>query len=449
MTTAGIKYATKEADDAVALATAIGKGSWRLGMVQEAELSALDSEMRPIDRLGANGLGALTHLVQPHQDAIDRLTGKAAAVRTIVDAWHRAAKELDEATTNFDRTLRTDTDEWAGEAAGTWRTRAREYLQAMRGSAGAARATAAAATEIGETVAGMRTEAARLVGDVVDAIVNLAKASSSVQGATTDLLARAETLAATLTPQLTRLETNLLNMTANFRESQPVETMWKRMGVWFGALPRNMVQQTPPTDAQRGDFGRGGAYLDGSHIRLVPRDPTVPNVTLPNNVGAQGFELGPRWNVLSKEHHYRIPTDTDIPFDQARAHFGKAISENPVPANPADGEFDGRPEGVTNDAGMGNLVRTYTLPSPDPSRYTDITVNYTLGDKHILQEGYVIRYGERMPDGNTRIISYGEGTGLIQHPLNLPAHAVFGYNWEQNHEEIVGTVKHRMNMPPR
>jgi hypothetical protein len=445
--TVGIAYATREADEAVTLAADIGKGTWRRGGTPPAELGALDSAMRPIDRLGAAGLGAFTPVLQRHQDVIDRLTGKAAAVRTFADAWQRASKELTEATANLDRRVRTDTAPWAGEAAGAWRVRSAEYVQAMRGTAAAATATAAAATAMGETVAGARTEAARVTAGVVDAIINLARASSAVQGNPTELLARVERLATTSLPQVSKAEGDLLATIGNFRATSPggLQDLWKRLGVWFGALPRDMAQVTPPTDAQRGDLGRGGAYLDGSRIHLVPRNPTVPRVTLPNDVGAEGFEVGPRWNIVSPEHTYNVRTETTIPFDRARDLFGEAIAQDPVPAS---GDLHARPEGVTNDAGLGNLVRTYTYPSPDPSRFSDITVNYTLGDKHILQEGYVIRYGERMPDGNTRIVSYGEGNGLLQHPVS-PAHILFGLGWKDNHADIEATVDHRMNMPPR
>lgn len=458
MTTRGIAYATREADEAVALATEAGKGTWRAG-IQPAQLSALDSTMRPIDRLDAAGLGALTHLFQRSQGVIDRMTGKAATIRAFAEAWQRAATEMDEARTNFDRTLRTDTSSWAGEAVGAWRNRAAEYLQAMRGSAAAAKATAAVATAMGETVAGARQNAARIVGDVVDAVINMARAYSSTQGSTTELLVRAARMTQGLETQVAGIQSDVVNSIAQFQSSSSgrLQDLWKRLGVWFGALPRGMTAKPAPTDAERGAFGRGGAYLDGAYIHLVPRNPDVPRVRLPNNVGATGFEVGPAWNVLYPEHTYHVSTDTTIPFDRAREFFGEEISRNPVPSNadpddPTSAEWAGRPEGVTNNAGSAfgsdNLVRTYTYPSPDPSRFTDITVNYTLGDKHILQEGYVIRYGERMPDGTTRIVSYGEGNGLLQHPVS-PAHLVFREAWQNNHAEIEASVNHRMNMPPR
>lgn len=444
-TTAGITYATREADEAVQLAADLGTGAWRTADTPVAELGALDSTMRPIDRLGAAGLGAFTHLLQRFQDLIDRMTGKVGTVRTFTEAWQRASTELDEAKVLFDRTVRNDTSSWSGEAAEAWQIRAGEYSQAMRGCAAAAKATAAMATAMGETIAGARTEVATRTDQLVDAIIALAQASTSVNGTTTELLARVERLAEAAAPSITRIEHDLGLEIARFRTSPPghLQDLWQRLGVWFGALPRDAdLTQTPPTDAERGDHGRGGAYLDGRSIRLVPRDPTVPEVTLPNNVGAEGFEVGPRWNLITPEHHYRVETDTDISFDQASTVFGDAIAEDPVPAS---GDLTGRPEGVTNNAGLNNLVRTYTYPSPDPSRYTDITVNYTLGDKHILQEGYVIRYGERMPDGTTRIVSYGEGNGIIQHPMNFIAHGIFGLGWKENQADIAAEVEHRLS----
>jgi hypothetical protein len=63
------------------------------------------------------------------------------------------------------------------------------------------------------------------------------------------------------------------------------------------------------------------------------------------------------------------------------------------------------------------LVQSFRVESPDPTKYTDITVNYTIEGKHGLTEGFVMRYGEIGPDGNITIRTYGEGNAWEQSPL--------------------------------
>jgi hypothetical protein len=191
------------------------------------------------------------------------------------------------------------------------------------------------------------------------------------------------------------------------------------------------------SDIGTGAWGRGGAYLDGDQIRLRPRDSTVPSVVIPNNVGAQGFEVGPAYDIISREHTYRVELDTSVPFDGNSTRFGDAIASNPVPTS---GDQPASPTGARNDAMWNDYVRSYSVPSPDPSRYTDLTVNYTIAGEHRLHEGYVIRYGERLPDGLTRLVSYGEGNALVQHPLNVFNRAAVDVVWNSNHLEILGSV---------
>lgn len=60
-----------------------------------------------------------------------------------------------------------------------------------------------------------------------------------------------------------------------------------------------------------------------------------------------------------------------------------------------------------------NIVRSYVIKSDQPNR-TDIVVNYTVDGKHMLDEGFVMRYGEMGPNGGVRIVTYGEGDALLQ-----------------------------------
>lgn len=71
-------------------------------------------------------------------------------------------------------------------------------------------------------------------------------------------------------------------------------------------------------------------------------------------------------------------------MNQNGSGLDRAISENPTPGpNRA-----ASPVGTRNDvgyfptAGDHNYVKSFTIPSPDAHRYTDITVNSTIAGEH-------------------------------------------------------------------
>jgi hypothetical protein len=85
------------------------------------------------------------------------------------------------------------------------------------------------------------------------------------------------------------------------------------------------------------------------------------------------------------------------------------------------------------------MVRSFLVPSPDSSRYTDIIVNYTVADEHGLAEGFVMRYGEVGEQGNvTSLRSYGEGNAWQQNPaLGFIWRPQVGNVWTQNQLEVI------------
>jgi hypothetical protein len=153
------------------------------------------------------------------------------------------------------------------------------------------------------------------------------------------------------------------------------------------------------------------SVVNGEYIRIIPWDTSVPRVVL--YTGATGAR-----GITGREasfHHYAVATDAGR---RDRNSLGTAIAEKPTPG-PAN-----RPatiSGQINNAGRiplngnTNLVQSYRVPSPDPSRYTDITVNYTISGSHGLNEGFVMRYGEVGENGIT-LRTYGEGNAWEQNP---------------------------------
>lgn len=180
--------------------------------------------------------------------------------------------------------------------------------------------------------------------------------------------------------------------------------------------------------------GRRSVVKDGQ-IHIQPEDKTVPTIApIPNNVGATGVSPSDR-----SFHAYNVRTNSSLTGAQA----GDGLRTNPTPGNDSPATADGTRNnvGAIPTAGNNNFVRSFLVPSPDPGRFTDVTVNYTIAGEHGLAEGFVMRYGE-IGDGGTVLRSYGEGNNWRQNPMleNLRGHG-WGPQvqqvWTQNHNEII------------
>lgn len=185
--------------------------------------------------------------------------------------------------------------------------------------------------------------------------------------------------------------------------------------------------------------GRRAVVRDGQ-IHIQPENPAMPSVTIPNTVGASG--VGPDRMFF---HDYTISTPASSNNPDA---ISGAFANNPTPGV---GDY-ASPQGTLNNVGhlplqldFGvNMVRSFTVESPDPSKFTDITVNYTVSGAHAMHEGFVLQYGQILPSGQISNISYGEGNAFQQGNWNK---SVWGPQvrqvWEAHHREINEAAKGR------
>jgi hypothetical protein len=97
----------------------------------------------------------------------------------------------------------------------------------------------------------------------------------------------------------------------------------------------------------------------------------------------------------------------------------RGYRNNPTPGKDAPASASGTRNNVGHlvpfDGGT-NFVRSYSIPSPDPSRYTDIIVNYTISGEHAMEEGFVMGYGEKNSRGTITLRNYGEGNAAEMAP---------------------------------
>lgn len=156
------------------------------------------------------------------------------------------------------------------------------------------------------------------------------------------------------------------------------------------------------------------ANVVNGRIQIAPDDGGVPSVSLPNNVGAKGFSPSD-----FSFHTYDVVTPSGLTDVKA---IGQGIANYPTPG----GGYTASPLGTINNAGeiptagYINFVRSYSMPTPDASRYTDITVKYTIQGQHGLEEGFVLRYGTVGANGEITVRSYGEGNNWRQNPILKP-----------------------------
>ncbi len=156
------------------------------------------------------------------------------------------------------------------------------------------------------------------------------------------------------------------------------------------------------------------ANVCGNQVCITPEDRTVPAVTIPNNVGARGFTPG-----TSNFHDYDVRHRTGMEGSAAAGAIGDAIANNPTPGD----DQRSSPKGTRNDVGAlpttdgTNIVRSFLIPSPNTSKFTDITVNYTVAGEHGMNEGFVYQFGAIGADGSITMRTYGEGHAWRQDPL--------------------------------
>lgn len=156
-----------------------------------------------------------------------------------------------------------------------------------------------------------------------------------------------------------------------------------------------------------------GTEVRNSNIYIDPIDQSVPRIAIPiAGTGATGFDADDNFF-----HVYNVYTD--FVRRPNVNDFNSALANNPVPYDNLGNRSPVRatPEGIKNGVEVGptyNIVTSYLIPSPNPSKYTDIVVNYTVEHAHRLHEGFVIRYGLVHAGHVIGMRSYGEGANFLQ-----------------------------------
>jgi hypothetical protein len=185
------------------------------------------------------------------------------------------------------------------------------------------------------------------------------------------------------------------------------------------------------------------AEVVGGRVNIIPETDLrsdIPSFNIPNNVKADGFSPG----IWSHDYLVETPAPPSFRGPEGLAAIGVALRDNPTPGqdSPAIGKGALNDVGalITGDGGD-NYVRSYFIPSSDPSRSGAI-INYTYGDAHTMGEGFVIRYAELLPNGLIQIVTYGEGDAAkIAEGLSGVWEPRVNEAWTQNAREIFSSAR--------
>ncbi|HEX6342524.1 hypothetical protein [Umezawaea sp.] len=159
-----------------------------------AGLNGLDATIRPVEDLAAAGLGRLTGYVQPLQDAVDRMRGNAAVVRTFTDAWTTAAESVLGTAERLTTAVGRETARWHGDSADGYRGRSASTAAALQDAATLAAGLGEVCLSAAEAVAGARRDAGGLLADLVRRLIDFARPAVAAEGVTTAVLATATSM---------------------------------------------------------------------------------------------------------------------------------------------------------------------------------------------------------------------------------------------------------------
>ncbi|SIO20817.1 RHS repeat-associated core domain-containing protein [Parasphingorhabdus marina DSM 22363] len=174
--------------------------------------------------------------------------------------------------------------------------------------------------------------------------------------------------------------------------------------------------------------------VSGGRVYIDPERTGVPKVNLPNRMGARG--------ITSRSGDFHIYDHSTPTNARNLTRMGDSLAKVPTPGpgnSPASGKGARNNAGWIPTAGSTNMVRSFRVPSRDPANRTDTIVNYTIAGEHDLNEGFVMRWGERGKDGRITIQTYGEGDSWRQ--MMIP---IYHDIWDAQVGRVWGDVDNRV-----
>jgi len=179
-------------------------------------------------------------------------------------------------------------------------------------------------------------------------------------------------------------------------------------------------------------------------VLVDPMQDGLPSFALPGDSGMDGITGD---DTFFHDYYVPVSAPSNIIGQQGLDAIEWALQHNPTPGNDAPATINGTRNDVEGLHPLGfdwgdNFVFSYVVDNPNPDQ-TDIVVNYTIEGEHMLEEGYVMRYGQLNDDDSIDIITYGEGNAWEQGNFVTENYAENEVHevWAYNAQEIFDTVE--------
>jgi hypothetical protein len=195
-------------DQVATLAGTIIDGGWvASGLEAGGSMASLEATMKPVDALVSAGLGFLAAQVQPLQEVLDRLAGKASVVQSFAGAWQQVSTQVDQVRQRLAQSATTDTAQWLGAAGDRYRAHAAGTTSALGQIVALAAAASKATTTMGKAAAGGRQQAGELLNDLVQRLISFATQAIAAEGGiTSTVLAQATSMVNAYTSPISAIE---------------------------------------------------------------------------------------------------------------------------------------------------------------------------------------------------------------------------------------------------
>ncbi|MFD9701855.1 WXG100 family type VII secretion target [Lentzea sp. NPDC059081] len=266
------------------------------GLAAGGGMGGLGATTRPVDALGAAGLGALTGQVQDLQDVVDRLAGNATVIQSFADTWRRVGESVGQVGQRFGSTAESGTASWRGESGARYRNRAAEVAGALRDTAELSSMVGTLADSMGQVVADARRTAGDQLADLVRRLVSYVRTASAAEGGVTpNVLAQASGMIDAYRTPILGVEDALRRSMSNVESlldsggtatvvagSRGVQVAMNCGPLGQKPLPGE-VHAPDPLGNGCGGGGGGGGGRSGTQAPATPPTSTLPTTPPPSN----------------------------------------------------------------------------------------------------------------------------------------------------------------------
>ncbi|GIM89742.1 hypothetical protein [Paractinoplanes toevensis] len=328
------------AEDIQAILSGVENGSWidtSLGAVS-AGLDTLALISDPIGSLLQYGVAWLLEHVKPLSEALDWLAGDPGQIAAHAQTWRNVAGTLRDHAADLQQAVRSDTHEWAGTAADTYRTWAAQQNDAVGALATAADTMAAITEGAGMLIAGVRIMVRDAIAVVVSRLITYAAELAGTLGLAAPLVVeQATTLCASWAARIASWLRGLIRSFEHLRGltgrmDSVIELIKKLLSRLRGRGDRGPTTPSGKPDPNRKPSGkRTDAHPTKKKDRGVRRENESADVLARNGYDV---EQNPPPKLNGKEPDYKIEGeyfDCYAPetgnLDNIRAKLSEKVSE--------------------------------------------------------------------------------------------------------------------------